>query len=218
MQGDGNYQEIEGSVTVIEVNNSLDSRNAAAFENDIEYLLSKGKNLIVLNCKSLRFVSSEGIGSLMYAARMVAANDGIMILCSLPCEVSVLLNTLNVNKILNIVETKQQSINFIYNEFFNHKRSDKETKFIPLPSANIEKEQEVILSDYSNNYSDAPEMRQVPKVPEINNPVQVVFFSNPLVVECSHCGSFLRVKQSGAYMCPTCKNEFSVENDGTVVF
>lgn len=49
-------------------------------------------------------------------------------------------------------------------------------------------------------------------IPETN------VFMTPLVLECAECGNFTRVHAPGDYICPSCHTEFSVEQDGTVIF
>jgi anti-anti-sigma factor len=43
-------------------------------------------------------------------------------------------------------------------------------------------------------------------------------FVTPLVLECAECGNFTRVHAPGDYICPSCHTEFTVEQDGTVIF
>jgi len=43
-------------------------------------------------------------------------------------------------------------------------------------------------------------------------------FANPIILECSGCKGLIRIRKSGAYICPDCRTEFSVEPDQTVVF
>jgi anti-anti-sigma factor len=42
--------------------------------------------------------------------------------------------------------------------------------------------------------------------------------SDPLVVECESCGAFVRAGSTGKFMCPSCQAEFTVTDEGTVVF
>ncbi len=43
-------------------------------------------------------------------------------------------------------------------------------------------------------------------------------FPGTRMIECGHCGAILRVKQSGRHLCPSCKNEFTVDENGHATF
>ncbi|MGL4368535.1 MAG: hypothetical protein ACRCUT_02510, partial [Spirochaetota bacterium] len=68
--------------------------------------------------------------------------------------------------------------------------------------------------------SEPEKKKEVPPVIPGETEIQEgeTLFPQPLIVECEECSAFVRVHSSGAFMCPSCHAEFSVERDGTVIF
>lgn len=182
----------QGRIIVIDIDGVLNSETAAALESNIDSLIAQGKRSIILNGSGLSYVTSHGIGAFLSTVNKIKKNGGNVALVELNVEVEALLSVLRISKFLNIYPTRQDAI-----------ESFKETLFPSSIKSSIpEQEEEIPVSSskFTIEEKDSAD------------------FGSPLIIECSSCGSLVRVYRSGDYICPSCKTQFSVSSDGTAVF
>jgi anti-anti-sigma factor len=190
----------DGEITIADVSEPLTSKTARMFERDIDTFLVNGRNRIIINAAAMPYISSEGIGALVYATRSVSLAGGVFVACFNSAEVIGLLKAVGIYDSLTIVHSVEQGKNIIRER--NISAGEKKLEI----RANI---RENIKRDIHHTGTHV-ETETVPGNPPL--------FENPLVIECAGCGSFTRVHRAGDYICPTCHAGFAVEEDGTVVF
>ncbi|MCX8123404.1 MAG: STAS domain-containing protein [Spirochaetes bacterium] len=177
------------SVAIVTVEGFINHTNAVQFE---EYIasLSKLYNAIIIDCGKLAYISSTGIGALLYAHRIVEAGGGMVVLCHCNKEIMTLMNIIalpvkrygSLDEAMEAVRTADLTIPV-------HTISPKET-----PQA-----ENVIM-------------------PKLHTEQPSLMFSHPLVIECPDCKTMVRVSSPGKFKCPDCDLQFTVDDDQTVYF
>ncbi|MCH2137170.1 MAG: STAS domain-containing protein [Phycisphaerales bacterium] len=61
-------REIDGDVFVLQADGGLDRTNAAAFLQKIEDLVKGGMNKLIIDCTTLRTITSDGLAALLRAS------------------------------------------------------------------------------------------------------------------------------------------------------
>ena len=195
--------EADGKITLVEIKGELDSSTSTDFEEHVNQLLAKKKIYIILNAEKLDYISSGGIGVILYLQKKILSLRGFFIICNISEEISALYSILGFDKIIKIAKTKDEAldimekqINMMQSEGFGaHDRSIEPE----LPGSN-------------------PDLKRAHVGLETGEPDGETVFPQPLILECSNCKGLIRLKRSGTYICPDCKTEFVVEPDQTVVF
>jgi len=199
-------EALEGRVTVVEVKGPLNSETSQAFEEYINKLLEKDKLFILFNASQLEYISSSGIGLMLYLQKKISSQNGYFVLFNLPGEINTLFSLLGFTKIFIIVHTREEAFQII-------------EKQIELRHSSVSATHEdAFISDLSHH--DEPlQLEEVEGSPEPENiPVESIEFESPIIAECSECKSLIRIRRSGSYLCPDCHKEFTVQRDKTIIF
>ena len=175
--------------SVLKLDAPLDSKVSPVFDEKINDMITAGERVVVADFSDSSFISSSGIGSLLFAHKKLSSLGGRLFLYNLNSEITEILRIIGVYNSLFIITSISQAENSPFSFEFNSESSKKEVHQI---------------SPVDDKSSD--NLHEMPPFPE------------PLVVECASCSSFTRVHRPGDYICPSCHTEFSVEGDGTVIF
>lgn len=194
----------EGKIVIVEIQGALDSNTSTDFEEYINQLLDKDKKFIILNAGRLEFVSSTGIGVVLYIQKKILARNGHFVICSISDEILSLYKFLGFDKLFKIAEDSDEARQIMEKQIDLRSGAD----WIPLESPPSPDSIEIESLEASSN--------DAKYVHEDNESVKE--FENPIILECSECKSMIRVKKSGKYMCPDCKADFTVDPDQTIVF
>ncbi|MBP7901196.1 MAG: STAS domain-containing protein [Spirochaetes bacterium] len=174
--------------SVLKINAPLDSKVSPAFEDKINDIISSGERIVVIDLMNSLYISSAGIGSLLFAHKKLSSLGGRLFLFNLNSEINEILKVIGVYNSLFVISSISQAENSPFSIEMKSSRIREEK----IESSNDDK----LFDDYND----------MPAFPE------------PLVIECASCSSFTRVHRAGDYICPSCHTEFSVEGDGTVIF
>ncbi|MDY6932834.1 MAG: STAS domain-containing protein [Spirochaetota bacterium] len=202
-------EAIDGKVAIIELDGALDSETSHDLEEYIDQLTAKNQNLIIMDTSKLEYVSSVGIGVTLYVHKKILLNNGCFVICNLTNEISTLYKLLGFDKIFRIASNREEALQIMNKQL--EMRDHPEMKN-SMHEDNLELERLRVHSieevGFEENSLEMPSDEIAEKVA----------FDNPIILECAECKSLIRVKKSGAYMCPDCKMEFTVEADQTVLF
>lgn len=229
-----NHSEIPAKgIVIIEAKGPLNTATSQDFEDYINQLIERDLSCIIFDAHGLEFLSSVGIGVILYIMKTLTARKGVFILCDLPEEVKSLLSLLGFNKILTIAESREDALMMM-----ESKIQIGETGEIALDEIAISEEKETIPSRikrgeaHSSSYAEGgtskggtseggtsegitAEDAGTADKPSVST---MPDFANPLIVECAECKGLIRVKRSGSYQCPYCHTEFIAEKDRTIIF
>ena len=185
---------VEHSIAVVTVQGYVNHTNAVDFE---EYIssLTKECSSVIIDCSQLEYLSSTGIGALMYAQRVIESGGGVVVLCHCNKEIATLIEIIAIPiKRYDSLDEAMQAVN---------------TAPQRLPNQNISEEtKEKIHED--KHYTE--EKQKV--VPDHGSTT----FDHPIVVECPKCKSMVKVYASGKFKCPECNLHFTVDDDRTIYF
>ncbi len=189
--------EKSGKVIIVNIEGPLTSESSSHFEGLIHSLLAEGSYFIAVNFGQVDFVSSAGIGVLLFASQLVRKRGGSLVIFSSSKEIISLFSILNLSKSIILVPDKKEAIRLL-------------TKEISESASSVE-----------NEKVSSPKMERLEQMHQekaLTSENGGIIFNNPLIIECAQCATFIRVHQSGDYICPSCHTEFLAKDDGSVIF
>ncbi|MDY6970246.1 MAG: anti-sigma factor antagonist [Spirochaetota bacterium] len=200
-------ETIDNNILIIEIEGALNSDTSLNFEKYIDQLCEKN-DYIIIDAKNLEYISSEGIGVILYIQKKIVAKNGFLVIYNISQEILTLFKLLGFNNILTIAVNRDEAIQIMnkqldkgdHSENIHTKRTLQDKSSVKLTSI-----EQVALED------EADEDRYF-------RPNEEIEFKNPLIIECANCKGLIRVKKDGNYICPDCKAEFSVKKDQTIQF
>jgi anti-anti-sigma factor len=113
------FRHLSGGVTAIDLQGSVSKASVPDLNDTIGSLLGEGHNRLILNCRGLRYISSDGIGVLLSYLMRIRGEGGDIKFCSLGEEPKKDIKILGLNNILKIFETEDEA----YSDFV--KKEDK---------------------------------------------------------------------------------------------
>jgi anti-sigma B factor antagonist/stage II sporulation protein AA (anti-sigma F factor antagonist) len=196
-----NHKEInDGNTVLIEIKGPLNTATSSNFEDYINGLLEKQKYYFILDAGSMEYVSSQGIGVMLFIQKKLAARNGCFVLCNLHSEIMILYRLLGFDRVLTIARSVEDAVQIM-------QRQIEMRGSMPPPVPEPEESREA--GERAAEQGIAREREEPGDSPE---------FDHPLIVECAHCRGLVRVKHGGVYECPYCHTEFAVEKDQTIIF
>jgi anti-anti-sigma factor len=171
----------------------LESRSSGELKSLTEQLLSRGVINIIIDAERTDYVSSEGLHTLFTVHRRIKSSGGSLLIARPSREARSLFLVIQLSEFMPITDTIEEAMNIATAELSQKKSSS-------VAQMHVAESDSVSIEKKSGSSADE------------------VVFETPLVVECESCNAFIRVGSSGLFMCPSCKTEFSVTPEGTVVF
>jgi anti-sigma B factor antagonist len=96
------YHELDRSVLILSADGGLNSDTAVEFVAQLESLVDAGITKIIVDCTSLSFISSYGIGALVRLHRKLAKHGGDVKIAAPPGHVLHALNVVRMAKLFGI--------------------------------------------------------------------------------------------------------------------
>lgn len=192
-----NHAEIlDNKVAVVEIDGPLDSHTSPDFEEYINQILAKNMQFILFDAGSMTYVSSEGIGLLLFLQRKISEANGFFVIFDLPGEILTLYRLLGFDKVFRIAESRAEALQIMDRQMEMRESGITEE---PVP----EEPAPAAVRIPAENVSPAPAAEQREE-------------RRPAVVEvtCANCGVTLRVEPDSDYLCPNCNAEFSMIGSG----
>ncbi len=196
-------ETIKDKIVVIEINGALSSETSAGFEEYIDQLLANKKVLIIIDARNLEFVSSVGIGAVLYTQKKIMANNGFIVICNLSEEITSLYKLLGFDKVFEIASTKEDAVQIMEKQLELRSGDQPVDETADAEATYYEEDEAGEIDDYE---------------PVIDEEEEIAEFENPIILECPECKCMIRINRIGSYICPDCKAEFSVDEDQTVTF
>lgn len=187
--------EKNGNISVININEPLDSKNSLSFEESVNKIASSGGRIIAADFNACAYISSAGIGSLLFAHKKMTSLGGRFFFYNVPSSITELFRVIGVYDSLYFTTSIERAADFPF----------KTSSALP----------EIPQNDNSGANEDVSAYDGVSAVDPYDGSAP---FREALVVECANCSSYTRVHRPGDYICPSCHSEFTVETDGTVIF
>jgi anti-sigma B factor antagonist len=202
-----NHTELTGSpILMLQVRGPINASTFSDFEDYFKQLLKRNKIYIIMNAAELEYLSSAGIGTILYIQKELVALNGYFIICNLSGEISLLFNLLSFDSVLCIAGTADEATQIMEKQIEIRKSPDFKPK-IEKPITSAIKEEKIIDKDSEPAVSRSKGEQE-----------ETIEFESPYIVECDKCKGLIRVKRNGTYQCPHCRREFNVLMDQTIVF
>ena len=234
-----NHSEIlDGKVVIVDLKGALDSSTSLDFEKYIDNLLEKDKIFLIFDGSGLEFVSSAGIGVMLYVQQKISEKNGSFILFNLADEIVSLYELLGFNSIFKIAlsridamqimdnqlemrENNSDAEEIFENEIVEENNFNEEEEDVENLDFEIEDEIEPFDNEDLDNEIDEEQIDNEiidDIVIEDDSSLNDLSSFEPFVVECNNCKTLIRVRNVGDFKCPDCGIEFTVKDSKTVVF
>ncbi len=102
-------REVDG-VAVLEPAGFVNAHTVRQFEGALEELVQGGRYRILLNCRTLAYISSAGLGAIMGLIETVRANGGDILLCELQEGVYAIFDTLGFTQLYKVFPTEGEAL------------------------------------------------------------------------------------------------------------
>ena len=105
-------RDVDG-VAVVKPEGFINAHTVRQFEGALEALVAAGKFTILLDCQTLNYISSAGLGAIMGLIEPVRENGGDILLCSLQENVFGIFDTLGFTQLYQVFATDQEALQFL---------------------------------------------------------------------------------------------------------
>lgn len=187
---------------LLEIEGPLNSETSADFEDYISKLLNNGIIYLIIDSQNIDFISSEGIGVVIYIQKKISALNGIAVYFSLSNEILMLFKMLGFDKVLSIASGRAEALQTA------EKKIELGLTLTPGQAAQAGR------SDATNR-SQAGEAAAVPRETVQGASGDEI---EPFVIKCIKCSSLVRISIKGENLCPYCNAAFTVSDSGNAVF
>lgn len=216
-----NHTEIaDGSAAIIEIDGPLNSETAPDFDDYISNLVDKNIIYLLVDMLNLKFISSEGIGAALMIQKSISEKNGLAVFFNINNEISLLFKLLGFDKVLTTASDRADALNIL----------DRRMELSPpeAPSQKIDITENTDSSFFDDDFAateftepeqetfDLPDTFDMPENYDTPDDEKQAF--EPFIIECIKCRSLIRIKESGAQLCPFCSAEFTVNEGKKAVF
>src|SRR4030042_5735425 len=106
-----NHAEIlDNRCAVVAIAGPLDSFTSPDFEDYVNQLLAKNILFILFDAGKMEYVSSEGIGLLLFLQRKISEANGFFVMFNLSSEIQTLYRLLGFDKVFRIAESRAEAL------------------------------------------------------------------------------------------------------------
>jgi len=201
----------QGAVaTVAEVTGSIDATTINQFQTIMDKLVQKGVKNLVLDCTSVKYINSTGLGTLLKYVDTFSGVGGNLLFIRVPSKVMLVMEMLGFNALFNIYEEEDEALQFLG---AGGVAAEPEA----APVAPVVPVVPVAPVAPSVTPKVAP-----PRVPfgvqprPAAAPAGLVSF--PMEAECSRCHQKLEIPGAGTFRCPRCAQMCTVDGNGKTAF
>jgi len=103
-------EQVFGSITVVEPRGRIDSVTAKEFGEHLSKLLNAGRHQLVIDLKSISYISSAGFRQLLIVSKTTKEKNGKLALCGISGEVKRLFDIGAFNDLFFIYPTREDGI------------------------------------------------------------------------------------------------------------
>jgi anti-anti-sigma factor len=209
-----NHSEIlDNRVAVVEIDGPLDSYTSPGFEEYINKLVDRNILYILFDSGKMTYVSSEGIGLLLFLQRKISEANGFFVIFNLPHEIATLYALLGFDKIFRITRDRSEAIQVMERQM-ELRAKGLVDKPEPAPAGDVTMNTVETMEPFVE-VSPPPVKTGEPRKQTAETAGEVMPGEGrpgSRIVECTNCKSLMRVTRDGDYLCPHCNREFTVKS------
>ncbi len=197
------------TATLAEVDGSIDASTITQFQQVMDKLVERGVKNLILDCTSVKYINSTGLGTLLKYADTFESIGGHIAFCRVPSKVMLVMEMLGFNALFNIVSDEATALRSFAG------------KLAPPPSVSVKSAPMSHSAPppppvHSGSASGAPAYSPPPPPPLAAAPQATAQF--PTQAPCARCRVTLDIPGVGKYKCPRCGAVLAVEPTGRVRF
>lgn len=181
----------DGQTAVVEIDGPLDSLTSPDFENYINKLLGKNIPFILFDAKNMGYVSSEGIGLLLFLQKKISDTAGFFVFFNLSGEIMTLFSLLGFDRKFLVADSRQNA------ELMLKRQIEMRKSGVP---------------EKTGARTDSEAFAEARASEPRFAPAEQDYGPDGTVVACDNCTSQVRVYKDGEHRCPHCNTEFTVAN------
>jgi len=102
--------EIQGDIDIVCLNGRIDAQSAPGVNQEIGTILDGGKNKMLIDFKSLEYISSAGLRVLIIVAKRLKAAQGSLLLCNLGENIYEVFDVSGFTAIFDICTTREEAL------------------------------------------------------------------------------------------------------------
>ena len=213
---------LEGQVAVIDITGPLDSTSSTEFEEYANRILEGETRYLIFNMEKVDYISSAGIGLILYLQKTVIRLGGYLVLFQLNEEIRSLFALLGFEHIISITETRIEAMEIIDRQMEIRESGipAEDTAGSPEPEEESvtgdevpEENLESIEEEFTIEYALDETRPAIPPAGQVKK-----WHFDPFIIECGKCTALIRISEPGQYMCPDCHTAFSVDNEMSVEY
>lgn len=107
-------REPEKDIRILDINGQVDASNATHLEEELDKLISAGRDRIVVNFKEVNYISSAGLRVFLSALKKMQLRNGRMLLCEMNSNVHRIFKLAGFTEIIGIHQTEAESISRLH--------------------------------------------------------------------------------------------------------
>ncbi len=188
------------TATLAEVDGSIDASTIQQFQQVMDKLVERGVKNLILDCTSVKYINSTGLGTLLKYADTFESIGGHIAFCRVPSKVMLVMEMLGFNALFNIVTDEATALRSFAG------------KIAPPPSVSVKTAPAPLPHTPSSPSAYAAPPQAAPA------PAQAAAASFPVQTPCARCRVTLDVPAVGKFKCPRCGAILAVEPTGRVRF
>ncbi|MCZ7649001.1 MAG: anti-sigma factor antagonist [Planctomycetota bacterium] len=202
------------TATLAEIDGSIDATTIQQFQQVMDKLIERGVKNLILDCTSVKYINSTGLGTLLKYADTFESIGGHIAFCRVPSKVMLVMEMLGFNALFNIVPDEATALRSFSGEAAPpasvpvHQQMPPPAPAAPPPQP--------AYPAAPPAYAQQPAYpTAVPPPPPPAAPAAVAF---PTHAHCARCRVTLEIPSVGKYRCPRCGAVLAVEPTGKVRF
>jgi anti-sigma B factor antagonist len=102
-------RKLDGA-SVLEPTGFINAHTVKQFESELEGIIGEGRYNILINCRSLNYISSAGLGAIMGQIETVRENGGDIVLSNLQENVFLIFDTLGFTQLYRVFPQEQDAL------------------------------------------------------------------------------------------------------------
>lgn len=226
---------LEGQVAVIDLTGPLDSDSSSDFEQYANRILDGETRYIILNMEKVDYISSAGIGLVLYLQKTIIRRGGYFVLFNLNGEISRLFSLLGFDRVLAMAKTRIEAMEIVDRQMELRDYGEEDYKEAPSEETADSFREKVETETTEKNimqevHATEDEPAPFPAMEQKESPAPIPaqrdetgtggeeHLFEPFIVECTRCGALIRIKSPGTWLCPDCHASFSVSDEMTVSY
>ncbi len=200
--------------TLAEITGSIDATSLIQFQNVMDKLVEKGVKNLILDCASVKYINSTGLGTLLKYVDTFEGNDGHIAFTRVPSKVMLVMEMLGFNALFTIIPDEAAAL-----RHFAGKPAAAPAVAEPAPRVAMPSVAPPAAPRGPTVVAPAAAPAPAPTVAQEGGAATAFQAAGyPAAAQCTRCDLTLDIPSHGKYRCPRCKTVLSADASGRIEF